>query len=245
MFFMIIEYMGTQRGSGSFAAVFVSLPVLGLLFFTVPWEPDSGLESRAQHLQRLANPRASYLVDAIVNVEHVFAGGNSNWDGHFPWQEAERREVEIQDDVVRNGGATFLQEAIREGDANQLESILKKGADPNRSDGSGRTPLRSVVEKCTSEGARLDYEECLRHSGSCQSQQSTMISAKSSDVTIAALIHALISHGAKVDVRIPQKEILVDEHMERPQGDINLVEYARLRCATPVATAISKGKQGP
>src|SRR5690242_14303258 len=73
--------------SHGIAAASVSLPLLGLLFFSVPWEADPRTEKAEKRFERLSAPREAFLVNLLVSVTQDSA--LPSWDGLFPWEQAD------------------------------------------------------------------------------------------------------------------------------------------------------------
>jgi hypothetical protein len=240
---LLLLGMGKGASSSKASALFVSTPVLGILFLSVPWEVDPRAEASEKRIERLLSPHRPALLDVLVSLYNEF-NHNNKWDGLFTWQRKELRELRIEEDLARNGGVNFLKQAIVEDDYDGLMSLLRRGADPNNADAEGRRPLRLMVERCGAEESRRSYEESCRHGCSSYAQE-LMVKDRVADIGRSRFFEALISHGARVEFMVSVNEIKPGSlsSTAAPTAPMTLLEYARLRCPVEVVNVIAKGKR--
>lgn len=144
--------MGSRKGSASFAGVFVSLPVLGLLFFAVPWETDFRNESVAKRFETLSNSRRFYLLDVMANLQEFADNkvGNNTRSGLFSWHEAEREKLraEIEKASVVVAKAAIEDDPIPKMTPDEAVRVLLQGnKNFNVILSNGHTPLTFIIER--------------------------------------------------------------------------------------------------
>ena len=140
--------MSDRAISHGFAALFVSVPILGLLFFSVPWEADPRTENPEQRYQRLKNPRQAYLIDAVMTGAPMVIQG-ADWDGLFSWRRDALRRLESQIGIapkVTNEQPSFEARLEKLGPTEEgLNLLLKEGSDFNLKLKGGVTPIEVAI----------------------------------------------------------------------------------------------------
>jgi hypothetical protein len=136
-----------QKISHGFAAASIALPLLGLLFFSVPWEGDPRTERPEKRYERLSDPQRAFLVSVLSGISGDGPGNKPNWNGLFPWEEADLVVLKLKrsaqaEPVLEENTASDLDYAERpsqigalhpyeQGAKDTVDEILRTGRNPN------------------------------------------------------------------------------------------------------------------